>query len=168
MSKPQAPPVDLETFLSGMSDEAAGAARVAAHKMDRLERSIDDIRDIEWRYMWVGVIAAVLFIAGAFVVLYPGETVAPIFQALGPMVLTLMIVGLGLVIIVYGAVVRRRSAADEEKQALNREHFVPHDAYYFPPEMPGEIGRVVRFTPRKMTPKRAGPHDNVKPGTSWW
>ncbi|MEM1307660.1 MAG: hypothetical protein AAGG99_09050, partial [Pseudomonadota bacterium] len=151
-----------------LAAEQAGPARVAAHRMDQLERSIDDVRDIEGRYSWVGWLAGALFIAASAVVLFPGETMAPVFGLLGPLILTAMSVGLGLVIIIYGAVVRRRSEADAEKQALNREHFVPHDAYYFPPEQIGTRGRVVRFTPRKLKPRMAGPHDNVRPGTSWW
>jgi hypothetical protein len=164
----QSEPISLEQFLAELEPDLAEQARVAAIRMDELERSINDQRDIERRYWWVAAIAAVFFVFGAVLVLVPGEMTKPIYEVVGPFLTTLMICGLGIVGLVYAYLVRDRSNVDEEKFALNREHFVPHNAYYFPPEAPGEAGRVVRFTPRKMKPVMMGPHDRVQPGRSWW
>lgn len=168
MSKSVRDPVSLEVFLAELSDEAAGAARVAANKMDDLERTVDDVRDIESRYGWVAALAGLAFVLGAVIVFYPSELVQPISDALGPFVITMMVISLGLVGLAYGFVVRRRSAVDATKQDLNREHFVPHKAYYFPPESQRDRGRVVFFEPRKLKAVRVGPHDDVRPGSSWW
>lgn len=56
MSKPPREPVSLDVYLSELSDEEAGEARAAAERMDALERTIDDVRDIEQRYWWLGVV----------------------------------------------------------------------------------------------------------------
>lgn len=160
-------PMPLEEFLRDLDPEVAGAARAAAARMDELERSIDHQRDIEWRYWWVAALAAVFFVFGTSLVLVPGEWTAPIYAVVGPMLTTLMICGLGIVGLVYAYLVRDRSNVDEEKFALNREHFVPHNAYYFPSEVAGQPGRVVRYTPRKLKAVMMGPHDRVLPGRSW-
>ncbi|MEO1693731.1 MAG: hypothetical protein AAFR55_00650 [Pseudomonadota bacterium] len=65
--------VDLEVFLDALAAEQAGPARVAAHRMDQLERSIDDVRDIEGRYSWVGWLAGALFIVPAQLCCFPAR-----------------------------------------------------------------------------------------------
>lgn len=160
-------PIALDEFLASIDPELAASARVAAVRMDDLERSIDQVRDIEVRYWWVAAIAACLFLLGTIVVLVPGQYTAPIYAILGPFLITIMICSLGIVGLVYGYLVRDRSNVDDEKFELNREHFVPHNAYYFPSEIPDAAGRVVRYTPRKLKPVMMGPHDRVKPGRSW-
>lgn len=168
MSQATRPPSTIDMFAGELDQEQAANVRVAAHTMDELERSIDDVRDVETRYWWVGAIAVVAFLVGASIVLYPGGMMEQIYRTIGPLVVTLLVVGFGLVCIAYGFAVRRRSAVDQEKFELNRQHFVPHNAYYFPPEAPGAAGRVVHYKPRKLKAVRSGPHDNIKPGRIWW
>ncbi|MEO1709238.1 MAG: hypothetical protein AAFR70_03125 [Pseudomonadota bacterium] len=168
MSKPPREPVSLDVYLSELSDEEAGEARAAAERMDALERTIDDVRDLEQRYWWLGVVTGLLFVFGAFVTLYPSPFTEWVLGTFGLMGVSAMTAAFGLLVLAYGFIVRRRSAVDTIKQELNKAHFVPRDAYYFPPEGAGETGRVVFFTPRKLKPIIAGPHDNVRPGASWW
>lgn len=166
-ARDQRPPVDLATFLAELPPDAAGDARAAAHRMDELERSIDPIRDIEARYAWAAWLALAFFIAGAIIVLWPGEWAAAVFAVIGRLGVVAMLSGLPLLGFAYGMATRDRSRVDLNKIVLNRKHFLPHGAYYFPPEDPRGEGRVVFIEVRPEPKRRYTRHDHVRPGQLW-
>ena len=160
-------PVALDVFLQDLEDTAAGEARAAAQKMDDLERSIDHLRDVETQYRWFAVTAALMFVAGTVVVLYPSDWSAMVYRTLGPLTFIVMIGTLPVLGGVYAFTVKDRTRADLNKAALNKKHFVPHNAYYFPAEQAGLSGRVVFFQPTKSPKRRFSRYDAIRPGQLW-
>jgi len=167
-TRPPSEILSLEAFLERIDDEVAvSEARVAAAKMDALERSIDDVRDLEQQYAWLAIAAAVAFVAGAVIVLFPGETMATVYQIVGPFGVVMLLGGVPLLGLIYGLKVRHRSYVDLNKIALNRKHFVPYGGYYFPAERPEDPARVIVTTFREDK-RPFSRHDHVRPGASWW
>ncbi|MGF1650893.1 MAG: hypothetical protein ACFCUN_10620 [Hyphomicrobiaceae bacterium] len=154
----------LETFLTRLEPEAAAAARSAAMRMDEIEREIAHLEDVELNFIWPLRVGIVTFLVGAAIILLPGETTAAIYRWLGPGLVVVMLGILPLSGLWYGWQVRERSRGDFNKIALNRKHFVPHGAYYFPSA--GGAGHVVivDFRDEKVPFSR---FDYVRPGQLW-
>lgn len=160
--------VSLQAFVGSFGNEdAADEARRAAHKMDVLERSIDDIRDLEERFRPLVIGAAIAFAIGAVIILVPHRWTFAAYQLIGSFGVVALLSGLPLLGAAYTVRVRKRSIVDLNKIALNRKHFVPHGGYYFPSEAPGGAGHVIRMTFRKPERRRWTKWDYVKPGRLW-
>jgi hypothetical protein len=118
----------LETFLAALPEQDAVEARVAAARIDSLEREIGPPGWIE-RNMWplaggafLLFILGMVFLIGIFAW---GRTVL----GLGGVVL--LICAFPALMLAYLWSVRGRTAADHEKMALNEKYFLPHQGIYF-------------------------------------
>ncbi len=160
--------MSLQAFINGFGNEhEAEEAQRAARKMDVLERSIDDIRDLEERFRPLVIGAAIAFAIGATIILFPHEWTFAVYRTIGPFGVVALLSGLPLLAAAYTVRVRKRSIVDLNKIALNRKHFVPHGGYYFPSETPDEMGHVIRMTFRPPEKRRWTKWDYVRPGRLW-
>ncbi len=133
----------LEVFLAGLPEENAARARVAAARIDALEREIGPPGWIERNLIVLALVSAVLFVAGAGGLLGIFAWGRAIFGLGG---ITLMVSAFPGLILVYLLSVRGRTRVDDEKMELNKAHFMPHGGAYF------GGGRVVQvdWKPREM------------------
>jgi hypothetical protein len=133
----------LEVFLAGLPEENAARARVAAARIDALEREIGPPGWIERNLIVLALVSAVLFVAGAGGLLGIFAWGRTIFGLGG---ITLMVSAFPGLILAYLLSVRGRTRVDDEKMTLNTAHFMPHGGAYF------GGGRVVRvdWKPREM------------------
>ncbi len=120
--------LNLEAFLAGLADEDAAQARVAAARIDALERAIGPPGWIERNVVRLTVAALVLFALGVGGLIGVLGWVRAIFGLGG---VTLMVAGFPALVLAYLWSVRGRTRADHEKMALNEKHFLPHDGFYF-------------------------------------
>jgi hypothetical protein len=137
--------VTLEEFLDGLAEEDAAAVRIAAARIDALEREVGPPGWIERNLVVLVVAALVLFAVGAgglFGVFGWGRAVF----GLGGV--ALMVGAFPALMLAYMLSVRGRTGVDHEKMALNEEHFLPHGGLYF--GAAGGGGKVVRVDPPKM------------------
>jgi hypothetical protein len=131
--------LNLEAFLSRLTEEDAAEARVAAARIDALERAVGPPGWIERNLMRLALAALVLFAIGAgglFGVFGWGRAVF----GLGGV--TLMVAAFPALMLAYLWSVRGRTGADYEKMELNEKHFLPHGGYYFGAS--AGLGKVVR------------------------
>ena len=139
--------LNLEAFLSRLTAEDAAQARVAAARIDALERAIGPPGWIERNMAPLAVAALVLFAIGAgglFGIFGWGRA---IFGLAG---VTLMVAAFPALMLAYLLSVRGRSRADYDKMKLNEKHFLPHSGLYFgAPDGSGKVMRVER-EPREM------------------
>jgi hypothetical protein len=118
----------LEAFLAGLAKEDAAQARVAAARIDALEREVGPPGWIERNLMRLAPLALVLFAIGAgglFGIFGWGRAVF----GLGGV--TLMVAAFPALMLAYLLSVRGRTRADHEKMALNEDYFLPHGGLYF-------------------------------------
>ncbi len=133
----------LEAFHAGLAEEDAAAARVAAARIDALEREIGPPGWIERYLVRLALAALVLFGLGvAGLIGVPGWVRA----SFGLGGVTLMVAVFPALVLAYLWSVRGRTAADYEKMALNEKHFLPHGGYYF--GAPNGGGKVARAHPK--------------------
>jgi hypothetical protein len=133
----------LEDFLAGLADEDAARARVAAARIDALEREVGPPGWIERNLMNLGLAALVLFALGvAGLIGVPGWLRA----AVGLGGVTLMVAAFPALMLAYLWSVRGRARADYDKMELNEKHFLPHGGYYFGAS--GGLSKVVRAQPK--------------------
>ncbi len=131
--------LELEEFLAWLTPEEAAEAKVAAARIDALERAIGPPGWIERNMAPLAVAALVLFAIGAgglFGIFGWGRA---IFGLAG---VTLMVAAFPALMLAYLLLVSGRSRADYEKMELNEKHFLPHGGYYF--GAPDGGGTVVR------------------------
>ena len=131
--------LSLEEFLAGLPDEDGARVRVAAARIDALEREIGPPGWIERNLAPLALAALVLFAIGAgglFGIFGWGRA---IFGLAG---VTLMVAAFPALMLAYLLSVRGRSRADHEKMELNEKHFLPHGGFYL--GAPAGSGKVVR------------------------
>ena len=129
----------LEAFLAGLAEEDAAQARVAAARIDALEREVGPPGWIERNLTWLVAAALVLFAIGAgglFGIFGRGRAVF----GLGGV--TLMVAAFPALMLGYLLSVRGRTRADHETMVLNESHFLPHGGLYF--GAADGLGKVVR------------------------
>ncbi len=134
----------LEAFLAGLAEEDAAQARVAAARIDALEREIGSPGWIERNLMWLAIAALVLFVLGVGGLIGVLGWVRAAFGLGG---VTLMVAGFPALMLAYLWSVRGRTRADHEKMELNEGHFLPHGGLYFgaaPGDSGSSSGKVVR------------------------
>lgn len=137
---------DLETFLAALPDEDAAEARVAAERIDALERQIGPPGWIERNLMWLAAAALVLFglgVGGLVGVFASGR------ETIGLGGVTLMVSAFPALMLAYLLSVRRQTRLDHEKMALNERFFLPHGGLYFGDA--AGAGKVVRVDLPKGT-----------------
>ena len=133
----------LEDFLAWLGPEDAAAARVAAERIDALEREIGPPGWIERNLIWLVPAALVLFAIGAgglFGIFGWGRAVF----GLGGV--TLLVAAFPALMLGYLLSVRGRTRADHEKMELNEKYFLPHGGYYFGAS--AGLRMVVRVRPK--------------------
>ena len=136
----------LEAFLAGLPDEDAAAARVAAARIDALEREAGPPGWIERNLTWLVAVSLVLFAMGAGALFGIFDWGRAVFGLGG---ITVMVAVFPAVMLTYLLSVRGRTGADQEKIALNEAHFLPHGGVYFGADSGG--GKVTRVTPPKQS-----------------
>ena len=135
--------LNLEDFLAWLGPEDAAAARVAAERIDALERAVGPPGWIERNLMRLALAALVLFaigVGGLFGIFGWGRAVF----GLGGV--TLMVAAFPALMLAYLLSVRGRTRADYDKMELNEKHFLPHGGYYFGAS--AGLGKVVRAQPK--------------------
>ena len=138
MSEPET--LTLEAFLAGLEPEDAARARVAAARIDALEREIGPPGWIERNLMRLALAALVLFVLGVGGLIGVLGWVRAMFGLGG---VTLMVAAFPALMLAYLWSVRGRTRADHEKMTLNEGHFLPHGGIYF--GAANEGGKVVRI-----------------------
>ncbi len=133
----------LEAFLARLPEEDAAQARVAAARIDALEREIGPPGWIERNLAWLAVAAGVLFVLGVGGLIGILGWVRAMFGLGG---VTLMVAAFPALVLAYLWSVRGRTRADYEKMELNEKHFLPHGGYYFGAS--AGVGTVVRTRPK--------------------
>lgn len=134
--------VSLEKFLAGLPEETAAETRVAATRIDALERQVGPPGWVERNFVRLAVGSLGLFalgIAGIFGLIAGWQGVI----GLGGVVL--LVAAFPALVLAYLLAVRGRSRLDDEKMALNNRHFLPYGGLYF--GAPGGGGRVLRVEP---------------------
>jgi hypothetical protein len=135
--------LELEDFLSGLGPEDAAQARVAAARIDALEREVGPPGWIERNLMRLALAALALFVLGVGGLIGVLGWVRAVFGLGG---VTLMVAVFPALMLTYLWSVRERSGADYEKMELNEKHFLPHGGYYFGAS--AGLGKVVRAQPK--------------------
>ena len=125
--------IDLQQFLEGLAEPARAEARAAAGKIEELDRTAQQVAEIERRFLPWAVGAALAFVIGAVLVFSDGDTFRQARDLLGFVPLAAMLAAFPIVAIAYGLKVRYRTRADREVWQLNQTYFVPHGGIYFPP-----------------------------------
>ena len=136
--------LNLEEFLAGLAAEDAAEARVAAARIDALEREIGPPGWIERNLMRLVLAALALFVLGVGGLIGVLGWVRAVFGLGG---VTLMVAAFPALMLAYLWSVRGRTGADHEKMALNEKHFLPHGGLYFgaaPGDSGSGSGKVVR------------------------
>ena len=133
----------LEAFLAGLAEEDAARARVAAARIDALEREVGPPGWIERNLMRLALAALVLFLLGVGGLIGVLGWVRAVFGLGG---VTLMVAAFPALMLAYLWSVRRRTGADYDKMELNEKHFLPHGGYYFGAS--AGVGTVVRAQPK--------------------
>jgi len=119
---------DLESFLAALPEEDAAQARVAAARIDALERQIGPPVWIERNLIWLAVASLILFglgLTGLIGVFAWGRA------TLGLGGVTLMVSAFPALMLAYLLSVRGQTRRDHAKMALNESHFLPHGGIYF-------------------------------------
>jgi len=135
---------DLETFLAALPADDAAQARVAAARIDALERQIGPPGWIEHNLIWLAVASLALFVIGVTGLIGIFAWGRAFFGLGG---VTLMVSAFPALMLAYLFSVRGRTGLDHEKMALNEQHFLPHAGLYLgAPQEPGRSGpgKVVR------------------------
>ncbi len=134
----------LEAFLARLPEEDAAQARVAAARIDALEREIGPPGWIERNLMRLVLAALALFVLGVGGLIGVLGWVRAVFGLGG---VTLMVAAFPALMLAYLWSVRGRTGADHEKMALNEKYFLPHGGLYFgaaPGDSESGSGKVVR------------------------
>jgi len=149
-----------------MRMEKAGHASAAAARIDELARVGKAFEGIERRFLPWAIGSAALFIIGIALIFVPGTA--------GRAVLPICLAALPAVAIAYVWRTSDRTRADNEIEALNREHFAPEGGLYFPAgERPACVVRVPPVAPAPVhtddTPRalRDPRKRSVNPGRLW-
>ncbi len=135
--------LELEEFLAWLAPEDAAAARVAAARIDALERKIGPPGWIERNVVRLALAALALFLLGVGGLIGVLGWVRAVFGLGG---VTLMVAVFPALVVAYLWSVRGRTRADYEKMELNEKHFLPHGGYYFGAS--AGLGKVVRAHPK--------------------
>ena len=136
--------IPLEAFLAELPEAEAEEARLAARRIDALEREIGEPGWLERNLVGFGLGALVLFSVGV-VLLILRATGAVAFAGLGLVVPLLAV--FPLLVLAYMWTVRGRTRLDREKMELNERHFLPHGGAYFGAR--DGTRRVMRVEPRR-------------------
>jgi hypothetical protein len=136
--------VALEEFLDGLAEDDAAAARIAAARIDALEREVGPPGWVERNIVVLFVGALVLFVLGLGGLIGVFGWGRAVFGLGG---VTLMVAAFPALMLAYLLSVRGRTGIDHEKMALNEKNFMPHGGLYF--GAAGGGGKVVRVEPPK-------------------
>ena len=120
----------LDDFLAGFAAEEAATLRRAAERIDAIEREIGPPGWIERHLGRLMLGAFGLFMLGV-ILLFRLAVSGGGFLWLTAVVL--LLAAFPALSFAYLWSVRRRTAADHEKMALNERHFLPRGAVYFGP-----------------------------------
>ena len=134
--------LSLEDFLAGLAAEDAARVRVAAARIDELEREVGPPGWIENNLVHLALAALALFGLGVAGLIGVPGWVRAMFGLGG---VTLMVAAFPALVLAYLWSVRGRNGADYEKMELSEKHFLPHGGYYF--GAPAGLGKVVRAHP---------------------
>lgn len=139
--------IPLEAFLAELPPADAEEARLAARRIDALEREIGGPGWLERNLVGFGLGALLLFSAGVvLLVLRAGGLVA--FAGIG--VVMLLLAAFPALVLAYLWSVRGRTRLDREKMDLNERHFLPRGGAYFGARDGSR--RVMRVEPRREEP----------------
>ena len=148
--------LSLEDFLAGLAAEDAARVRVAAARIDELEREVGPPGWIENNLVHLALAALALFGLGVAGLIGVPGWVRAMFGLGG---VTLMVAAFPALVLAYLWSVRGRTGADYEKMELNEKHFLPHGGYYF--GAPAGVGKVVRAGLRTIPGIRIYSQDGV-------
>ena len=158
---------ELESFLAALPPGTAEELRAAAERIDALEAGVGPPGWIE-RHLRPLILAALALFALGLALVLLGATGRG-----GPALLflaVLLLAAFPALAFAYLWSVRRRSAIDREKIALNERHFLPRGAVYYGPRAGRRM--VLRVAPREDTPtlreRTERLHAEVTRRRWWW
>lgn len=164
------PTVPLEAFLADLPADEAGAARVAAARIDALEREIGPPGWLERHLVGLGLGALALFAAGVLLLLGRATGLGGLP---GAAVLVPTLGAFPALVLAYVWSVRGRTRRDREKMALNERHFLPRGGLYFGARAgAGGAARVLRVERPRSEPtlreKTERLHAEATRRRWWW
>jgi hypothetical protein len=159
--------VSLNRFLAGLPDETADELRDVARVMIGNEQIATPLRGIELELRPFFITAGLSFIAGMVLLIYFAEPGGFLDRLDGGWPLLIASLGFLPALLGYYAFrIRRRSQADVENFDLNKVHFLPHGAIYFPSDS-GIDEQMVTLVEAVEQPIRRSKWDKLKPGAIW-
>ncbi|HUS95430.1 MAG TPA: hypothetical protein VMX97_01685 [Hyphomicrobiaceae bacterium] len=159
--------VKLESFLAGLPEEDASGLRAIASRMDEFERHALPVRGIERELRIPFLIAVVLFAIGLFLIFSGGWILVQARRTIGEPGLAALLGALPGLAAYYAYRVRWRTRADTQNFDLNREHFLPRGAIYFPATDAQGEAWIVRVAPDSGYKPKPSKNDKLKPGWIW-
>lgn len=159
--------VPLNQFVDRLPKDAGESVREAADVMLRNELSAVPLRGVEAELRPFFIAAVLSFIVGLVVLIFFSETGGFLDQVAGAWpILTAALGFLPAVLAYYAIRIRKRSQADIQNFDLNKEHFLPHGAIYFPSDSEA-AEQMVTLVEVGEAPGRRSKYDSLKPGTIW-
>lgn len=166
-AKPAKPErVTLEKFLAGLSSEAAEPLHDVVATMMSNEQVAVRLRGIEAELKPFFITGALSFVAGLIAIIYFAEPGGLVDRITGAWPLVIAALAFFPTVLGYYAIrIRKRSQADIQNFDLNKEHFLPHGAIYFPSDSAASEQMVTLVEIGAPPPKSK--FDYMKPGTMW-
>ncbi len=159
--------IALDEFLAGLPQERAEKAREAARRMLDNERTSARLRGIEAELKPFFIAAVVSFVIGLVILLFFSQPGGFLDRVSGGWPLLAAALGfLPAVLAYYAFRIRGRSAVDQENYELNKTHFLPNGAIYFPSDRAGET-QMVTLVEVDETAGARSKYDKLKPGAIW-
>jgi len=159
--------IPLSAFLEGLPAEAADQLRDVATIMLRNEQAAVELRGVEAELRPYFYFSVCSFIAGLVAILYFSEPGGLVDRIDGSWPVVIAALGFLPGLMTYYAFrIRKRSQSDVQNLDLNKAHFVPHGAIYFPSDSEADE-QMVTLVDAQQAPGRPSRYDRLKPGTIW-
>ena len=167
-AKQQPERITLDAFLDGADGATAAQLRAIAAKIDELEKRTSKITEAE-ASMFPAIVGGGLMSLLGTAAMVSGVEAYNMFEGIiGKVGITILLAGLPVALAAYGLRVYPRSVADTQKMDLNKAHFLPHGALYFPADgASDEQACVVLVDTEGHKPLTKGRMDNLTPGRIW-
>lgn len=159
--------IDLDLFLANLPGAEAGQLRAEAARIDELERYAMPVRGIEQTLRWPFIIAVVMFLAGLALFIVDNRHLEISRVWIGDIGLCVLLGALPVLTIYYAFKVRWRTRADKLAFDINKRHFLPHGALYFPASGTTEKPAVVIVDETLAYRPKPTKNDKLRPGAIW-
>jgi hypothetical protein len=160
--------ISLNEFLAGVPAETSEQLSEVVATMMRNEQVATKLRGVEAELRPFFITAALCFIIGMVVLVFYSEPGGFLDSISGAWpILTTSLGFLPGLLTYYAVRIRKRSQADVHNFDLNKEHFLPHGAIYFPSDAAVADQVVTLVDVNAPSGVRPSKYDKLKPGTIW-